>query len=521
MLSLPPLRLGDRTTCLPLSPLGSIDLANLWLSAGAGEWHKKWERLLVLEPALALWTTLVGKFGRSPINGDFAASGVDHHPREPFVLDLATLAVACSNCLLPAFQAAGELLTIGSDTAAICHGFDAAAWSDGLWAVRAARRALRADLAGLAGESWIAEWLGDAGEWLERAQSAVAERDSTHSSESTDSDPAQPTNSADPSQCRRTVEITASAEYLGRFAGLRRGRWMGALPELPADLKSALLARWSLDTAPVDLPALAKQLGEAAERESRFHQDLAREKLAALRDLAYGASHEINNPLANIATRAQGLMRDERDAERRRGLSVIASQAMRAHTMIADMMLFAKPPVLRCSRITLEDLPPRIVEELGARAAEQQTALHCVPPLLAAPLLAMPPLVAAPATATTSRDASPIIAMADREQLLVALRALVENSLEALGQGGRIEIGVVSIDSQNCGFQVTDNGPGIPVEARSQLFNPYYSGREAGRGLGLGLCKAWRIATDHGGRLTLDERFAPGARFVLELPRTV
>jgi hypothetical protein len=189
--------------------------------------------------------------------------------------------------------------------------------------------------------------------------------------------------------------------------------------------------------------------------------------------------------------------------------------------MIADMMLFAKPPVLRCSRITLEDLPPRIVEELGARAAEQQTALHCVPPLLAAPLLAMPPLVAAPATATTSRDASPIIAMADREQLLVALRALVENSLEALGQGGRIEIGVVSIDSQNCGFQVTDNGPGIPVEARSQLFNPYYSGREAGRGLGLGLCKAWRIATDHGGRLTLDERFAPGARFVLELPRTV
>jgi hypothetical protein len=467
----------------------------------------------------------VGKFSRSPIDGDLAASGVDHHSRELFVFDLATLAVACSNCLLPAFQAAGELSTIGSDTAAICHGFDATAWSDGLWAVRAARRALRADLAGLAGESWIAEWLGDAGEWLERAQSAVAERDSTHSSESTDSDPAQPTNSADPSLCRRTVEITASAESLRRFARLRRGRRMGALPELPADLKSALLARWSLETAPVDLPALAKQLGEAAERESRFHQDLAREKLAALRDLAYGASHEINNPLANIATRAQGLMRDERDAERRRGLSVIASQAMRAHTMIADMMLFAKPPDLRCSRITLEDLPSRIVEELGPRAAEQQTALHCVPPLLAAPLLAVPLLaapllVAAPATATTSSDASPIIAMADREQLLVALRALVENSLEALGQGGRIEIGVISIDSQKCGFQVTDNGPGIPAAARSQLFNPYYSGREAGRGLGLGLCKAWRIATDHGGRLMLDERFAPGARFVLELPRT-
>ncbi|MFM7846804.1 MAG: histidine kinase dimerization/phospho-acceptor domain-containing protein, partial [Planctomycetota bacterium] len=53
------------------------------------------------------------------------------------------------------------------------------------------------------------------------------------------------------------------------------------------------------------------------------------ERLASLRELAYGASHEINNPLANIATRAQGLLRDEADPERRRSLATIAAQALR------------------------------------------------------------------------------------------------------------------------------------------------------------------------------------------------
>ncbi len=75
-----------------------------------------------------------------------------------------------------------------------------------------------------------------------------------------------------------------------------------------------------------------------------FERRLEEEKLAALVELAYGASHEINNPLANIATRAQVLLREEPHPERRRMLSAIHAQAMRAHEMIADLMLFARPP---------------------------------------------------------------------------------------------------------------------------------------------------------------------------------
>ena len=70
---------------------------------------------------------------------------------------------------------------------------------------------------------------------------------------------------------------------------------------------------------------------------------------------------------------------------------------------------------------------------------------------------------------------------------------------------------------------VADNGPGIPAEARPHIFDPFFSGREAGRGLGLGLSKCWRIVTEHGGRIEVEgnrtgEIGRRGARFKIALP---
>ena len=84
----------------------------------------------------------------------------------------------------------------------------------------------------------------------------------------------------------------------------------------------------------------------APRRQSRpeWFEKVEHAKLDAVKELAYGASHEINNPLANISARAQALLRDEADPERRRALEAIHQQALRAHEMIADLMLFARPP---------------------------------------------------------------------------------------------------------------------------------------------------------------------------------
>ena len=64
---------------------------------------------------------------------------------------------------------------------------------------------------------------------------------------------------------------------------------------------------------------------------------------------------------------------------------------------------------------------------------------------------------------------------------------------------------------RNPQLTVTDTGPGIPPSVRPHIFDPFYSGREAGRGLGLGLSKAWRIVDLHGGRIEVESPTEGGA----------
>ncbi|MGE0758770.1 MAG: ATP-binding protein, partial [Pirellulaceae bacterium] len=111
---------------------------------------------------------------------------------------------------------------------------------------------------------------------------------------------------------------------------------------------------------------------------------------------------------------------------------------------------------------------------------------------------------------------------ADRDQLAVALQALVRNALEALGSGGTVRLAAQRVlhvgRVRRLELSVEDSGPGIEPAVRSHLFDPFYSGREAGRGLGFGLSKAWRIVQEHGGTLRVEAVQPTGARFVLELP---
>lgn len=218
---------------------------------------------------------------------------------------------------------------------------------------------------------------------------------------------------------------------------------------------------------------------------------LQQAKLDAMKGLAYGASHEINNPLANIAARAQTLLRDERDERRRGMLEAIHRQAMRAHEMISDLMLFARPPKLERSEFNPLELAHQVAEELRLLAEQQQTTL-----------------VVSGEKAAVS---------ADRVQIGVALKALLENSIEALGTGGEVGVLVENLAGA-VQFTVRDTGPGIPAEIRDHIFDPFFSGREAGRGLGFGLSKCWRIVTEHGGSVTANSPPGEGAVFVVRLP---
>jgi signal transduction histidine kinase len=68
-------------------------------------------------------------------------------------------------------------------------------------------------------------------------------------------------------------------------------------------------------------------------------------------------------------------------------------------------------------------------------------------------------------------------------------------------------------------IHVSDNGPGIAPEHRQHIFEPFFSARQAGRGLGMGLSKCWRIVTNHGGRIGVEDDPGQGAVFTVRLPR--
>jgi signal transduction histidine kinase len=237
----------------------------------------------------------------------------------------------------------------------------------------------------------------------------------------------------------------------------------------------------------------AEKFVRADESESCFQSALEAAKLEAMAEFAAGAGHEINNPLTVISGRAQLLLRDEADPERRRALALIVAQAMRVHEMIADMMLFARPPRPECQRVELGQLIDAVLLDVSARCASQDTAIR-----------------------RTGQPGS-IFVQADPVQLAVALRAVCQNAIEALGNGGHIEIGLETGANRSVRVQIRDDGPGLKLEECAHLFDPFYSARQAGRGLGLGLSKAWRIATNHGGRIEVDSQPGLGATFTIVL----
>lgn len=246
------------------------------------------------------------------------------------------------------------------------------------------------------------------------------------------------------------------------------------------------------------LPRLAKHIFEGERQVSEFEARLEREKLDAMKELAYGASHEINNPLANIAARAQTLLDDETDAGRRQKLVAIHRQAMRAHEMISDLMLFARPPKVKPAPVNLANLVGEVVDQLTPFAQEKQVQLSCRPAI------------------------EPTEVLADSTQVGVAIHAVVKNAIEACHEGGQvnIEVGRQASNRRNMAeIVVSDDGPGISDEIRKHIFDPFFSGREAGRGLGFGLSKCWRIVTGHGGEIVVHRRpIGEGASISILLP---
>ena len=209
--------------------------------------------------------------------------------------------------------------------------------------------------------------------------------------------------------------------------------------------------------------------------------------------MAYGLSHELNNPLANIAGRARWLAELESDPEKRQQLSIIVDQAMRGCEMIADLMLFARPPAWVEADVDLAALLEQLCQR--ARIAPQPRPVDIT-------LDIEPPV----------RDSR---LRGDPAALSEALWAVLRNALEAAQDAIAVRL---TASGDRLVIQIADDGPGLSPQALEAAFHPFFSGREAGRGIGLGLSKAQRIVSLCHGEINLRNGEHGGCEVTISMP---
>jgi putative nucleotidyltransferase with HDIG domain len=280
--------------------------------------------------------------------------------------------------------------------------------------------------------------------------------------------------------------------------GARTGESQRLSPQ--AQELAALAGGWSLAlrTAQIreESRTLAEQLAEANRQLHTAQAELLRRKtLATVGEMAAGAAHEMNNPLAIISGRAQVLASQLSDPKLRHGASAIVEAGHRLSQMITDLMEFARPQAPKPAQTDLSDLVDRALHEAKTLNDPADRKIEVT-------MSAVPPV------------------MVDPQQVRAALVEVMDNAIQATDPAtGQIVIhGAYDAYSARVVVSVTDNGCGMDEETLKRAFDPFFSSKPAGRRRGLGLAKALRWVESSGGMIRLESRPSAGTRAMVLLP---
>jgi signal transduction histidine kinase len=226
------------------------------------------------------------------------------------------------------------------------------------------------------------------------------------------------------------------------------------------------------------------------ELEAAQAQLLHQEKMAAFGLLAAGIAHEVGNPLASISSIVQLLGRRDHDDYTREKLTLVADQLRRIQGILRELVDFSRPVSTSREKLAIADL---LREALGIAKYYKGVKSRAV-------------VVEVPA------DLPPVVGV--RGQLVSVFLNLVLNAIDATAKGGRVELGAAA-EANGVRAWVQDDGLGIAAEHRSRLFQPYFTTKQHGTGLGLFMAR--KLLADHGG--TIDcESAGTGTMFTIRLP---
>lgn len=228
-------------------------------------------------------------------------------------------------------------------------------------------------------------------------------------------------------------------------------------------------------------------------------QEIESEKIQAVQSLAAGVAHEIGNPLNSLNIHLQVLERKIRKkadpelaAELLEPLEITRGEIKRLDFIVEKFLSAVRPTKPNLETADLNELLKEALNFIGAEVADRRVAI------------------------TVELDEEIPLIRIDRDQLKQVVYNIVRNAAQAIGSDGEIIVRT-GHDDENVFAIFADDGPGIPADQVSRVFEPYYTTKKTGSGLGLMIVH--RIVHEHGGEVKFRSREGTGTEVTVFLPR--
>ncbi len=236
-----------------------------------------------------------------------------------------------------------------------------------------------------------------------------------------------------------------------------------------------------------------RALAEQSERIISIEEQLRRtERLSTLGEMAAVLAHEVRNPLASLRGSAEILRDDYRPGDAKyEFLEMQIRETERLNRVVEEFLRMARPQPSELTPCSLQQELETIVTLTLGEARKRQIELALVP----------------------QKDSS--LVMADGDKLRQAFLNIVINALQATPSGGSVTISMQSIAAGH-EIRFSDTGPGIRQEELERIFEPFYTTKQDGTGLGLAVSR--KIIESHNGTLTVESEMGTGTTVVVRLP---
>jgi signal transduction histidine kinase len=240
------------------------------------------------------------------------------------------------------------------------------------------------------------------------------------------------------------------------------------------------------------LTAAFNRMAADLERAERELVDAA--KFSFVGELAAGVAHEVRTPLGVLRSSAQILERslEVKDDESRELLRLLRDEVDRIERVVSSLLELGRPRKMRTEPSPLGQILFRAADFVAAQARQRHITIRC-----------------------RAINPDPVI-LCDPELIYQVALNLLVNAVQILPDGGSIEIGLLPACDGYAGFEVRDDGPGMAEEVRARVFEPFFTRREGGAGLGLTFVQ--RVVQEHRGRVSVESEIGRGTVFRVNLP---